>query len=135
MEKTLGIIKPDAVKAGYTKKIIDRIEKEGFVVLNTKEMQLTRTQAEAFYAVHKGRPFYEELVTFMISGPVVVMVLQKENAIRAWRDLMGNTDPALATPNSLRKLYGKDKGSNALHGSDAPETAHQEIRFFFPDFA
>jgi nucleoside-diphosphate kinase len=131
IEKTLGIIKPDAVKAGHVKAIINRIEKEGFIVLNTKETQLTKAQAEEFYAIHKGKPFFDELVTYMTSGPVVAMDLQKENAIKAWRDLMGNTDPALAAPDTLRKLYGTSKGINSFHGSDAPETAHVELKFFF----
>jgi len=131
MEKTLGIIKPDAVKTGHVSAVVKRIEAEGFIILNTKELQLTKTQAEQFYAVHQGKSFFDELVTYMISGPVVVMELQKENAIKAWRDLMGNTDPALAAPNTLRKLYGTSKGVNGFHGSDAPETAHEEIKFFF----
>ncbi|KKP24492.1 MAG: Nucleoside diphosphate kinase [candidate division TM6 bacterium GW2011_GWF2_28_16] len=135
MEKTFAIIKPDAVKAKNAGKIIDRIEKEGFNILGMKKLQLTQNQAEQFYAVHKERPFYNELVKFMISGPVIVMALQKDNAIKAWRDLMGDTDSTKATENSLRKLYGTSKGENATHGSDAPETAKEEIKFFFPELA
>ncbi len=135
MEKTFAIIKPDAVKAKNAGKIIDRIEKEGFSILGMKKIQLTQNQAEAFYAVHKERSFFPELVKFMISGPVIVMALQKENAIKAWRDLMGDTDPAKASENSIRNLYGTNKGENATHGSDAPETAQVEIKFFFPELA
>jgi nucleoside-diphosphate kinase len=135
MEKTFAIIKPDAVKAKNSGKIIDRIEQEGFEIVGMKKTHLTKDQAEQFYAVHKERPFFASLVEFMTSGPVVVMTLQKENAIKAWRDLMGATDPAQAPENSLRKLYGTDKGENATHGSDAPETAAVEIKFFFPELA
>lgn len=133
MERTFGIIKPDAVAAKHTGKIIDRIEQEGFNIVGMKKMHLTKAQAQEFYAVHKDRPFYAELVEFMISGPVVVMALEKQNAIKAWRDLMGATDPAVAEPNTLRKLYATSKGKNATHGSDAPETAAVELKFFFPE--
>ena len=134
MERTLAIIKPDAVKAKTTGKIIDRIENENFNIVAMKKIHLTKDQAEAFYAVHQGKPFLTKLVDFMISGPCVVMVLEKENAIKAWRDLMGPTDPTKATdPNCLRKLYGTNIGFNATHGSDAPETAKTEIKFFFPE--
>jgi nucleoside-diphosphate kinase len=133
MERTFGIIKPDAVAAKHTGKIIDRIEQEGFNIVGMKKMHLTKAQAQEFYAVHKDRPFYAELVEFMISGPVVVMALEKQNAIKAWRDLMGATDPAVAEPNTLRKLYATSKGKNATHGSDAPETAAVEVKFFFPE--
>ncbi len=135
MERTFAIIKPDAVKAKYTGKIIDRIEQEGFNIVGMKKLHLTKEQAEAFYAVHKERPFYGELTTFMCSGPVVVMCLEKDNAIKAWRELMGSTDPEQAAPNTLRKLYAKNKGENAVHGSDAPETAKEEIKFFFPELS
>jgi len=131
LEKTLAIIKPDAVKAKNAGKIIDRIEKEGFNILSMEKMLLTQQQAEGFYNVHKGKPFFAELSEFMTSGPVVVMALEKENAIKAWRDLMGATDPAQAEENTLRKLYGTNKGINATHGSDATETANVEIKFFF----
>lgn len=133
IERTFAIIKPDAVASKYTGKIIDRIEQEGFTIAGMKKLHMTKQQAEAFYAVHKERPFYGELTTFMCSGPVVVMALEKENAIKAWRDLMGTTDPAQAAPNTLRKLYARSKGENATHGSDAPETAKEEVKFFFPE--
>ena len=135
MEKTFAIIKPDAVKAKNAGKIVDRIEQEGFNILGMKKIQMTKALAEEFYAVHKERPFFGELVNFMTSGPVVVMALEKDNAIQAWRDLMGTTDPAQAAPNTLRILFGTSKGCNATHGSDAPETAKQEIKLFFPEFA
>ena len=96
-----------------------------------KKLHLTKAQAEQFYAVHKGKGFFEELTTSMCSDPIIAMVLEKKNAIKAWRDLMGTTDPAKAAPNTLRKLYATSVGSNAVHGSDAPETAAQEIKFFF----
>jgi len=131
MERTLAIIKPDAVKAKNVGAIIDMIEKNGFEIVRMEKMQLSKNKAEGFYAVHKGKPFFDELVEFMTSGPVVVMALEKENAIKAWRDLMGNTDSKLAAPGTIRNLFGTDKGVNAAHGSDAPETAQQEIEFFF----
>jgi len=131
--KTLAIIKPDAVKSDYTGKIIDRIEQADFKIIRMEKILLTKSLAEKFYAVHKGKPFFEELVEFMTSGPVVVLALEKDNAIKELRDLMGATDPAEATENTLRKLYGTGKGPNALHGSDAEETAKQEMLFFFPD--
>lgn len=132
MEKTLAIIKPDAVRSKKTGLIIERIEADGFVVKNMKKLQLTKKQAEAFYEIHKERPFYQELVTFMTSGPVVVMELEKKDAVQAWRQLMGATNPAQAAENTLRRLYGTNVGENALHGSDASETARHEVAFFFP---
>ena len=135
MEKTFAIIKPDAVKAKNTGKIIDRIEKEGFDIVGMKKLQMTKAQAESFYAVHKGKGFFDGLVNFVSSGPIIVMVLAKPNAILAWRELMGATDPAKAADNTLRKLYGTNIDNNATHGSDAPETAKQEIAFFFPELA
>ena len=133
LEKTLAIIKPDAVLAKNSGKIIDRIEQEGFGILTIKKIQLTRQQAESFYNIHKNKRFFAGLIEFMTSGPVILMVLQKENAIKAWRDLMGATDPAQAQENTLRKIYGTDKGKNALHGSDSSQTAMWEIKFFFPE--
>ena len=132
-EKTLAIIKPDAVAAGNADNILAMIEKNGFTILAKKDMHLTKEQAEAFYAVHKGKPFYNELVEFVSSGPIIVMILQKENAIKSWRDLMGATDPAKAADGTIRKLYGKTIGSNAVHGSDAIQTAAFEIELFFSD--
>lgn len=132
-EKTFAIIKPDAVAAKNSGKIIDRIEQEGFNIIALQKIHLTKDQAESFYDVHAGKGFFDDLVKFMTSGPVIIMVLEKENAIKAWRDLMGATDPAEAAPNTLRKLFGTNKGENATHGSDAPETAQREIAFFFPN--
>jgi len=133
MEKTFAIIKPDAVKAKNTGTIIDRIEQEGFEVVGMKKINMSRNVAELFYAVHKDKPFFEELVEFMISGPCIVLALKKDNAIKAWRDLMGATNPEKAEPNTMRKLYGTNVGSNATHGSDAPETAKTELTIFFPE--
>ncbi|MFA5306628.1 MAG: nucleoside-diphosphate kinase [Candidatus Babeliales bacterium] len=135
MERTLAIIKPDAVRAKNAGKIIDRIEAEGFNIVGMKKLNLSTKQAEDFYAVHKGKPFYAELVEFMTSGPVVVMALEKNNAIQTWRDLMGSTDPVKSAANTLRKLYGTNVGVNATHGSDAVQTAAVEIKFFFPELA
>ena len=131
MERTFAIIKPGAVRDGNAGNIIARIEAEGFTISGMKKIQMSKAQAELFYAVHKARPFYGELVDSMISGPVVVMVLAKDNAIKAWRDLMGATNPAQAADNTIRKLFGTSIGENATHGSDAPETAAQEVPFFF----
>ena len=133
MEKTLAIIKPDAVSARHTGMIINLIELNKFEIKGMKKTQLTRAQAEAFYAVHKERSFFGELVDYMISGPVVIMALEKENAILEWRDLMGATNPAKAAPGTIRKMFGTSIGSNATHGSDAPETAQAEVAFFFPE--
>jgi nucleoside-diphosphate kinase len=135
METTFAIIKPDAVKAHFAGKIIDRIEQEGFEIVGMRKMNISREQAEHFYAVHKERPFFGELVSFMISGPVIVMALRKENAIMAWRDLMGATDPVKAAVGTMRRTFGANVGENATHGSDAPETAAQEVAFFFPELA
>lgn len=133
MEKTFAIIKPDAVKARNSGKIIARIEQEGFNIIGMKKINMSRNVAELFYAVHKGKPFFEELVEFMISGPCIVLALQKDGAIKAWRDLMGATNPEKAEANTLRKLYGTNVGSNATHGSDATETAKTELTIFFPE--
>lgn len=133
MERTLAIIKPDAVKAKNTGKIIDRIEQEGFSIIGLAKLQLDKEQAESFYAVHKGRGFFNELVSFMTSGPIVVLALEKENAVKAWRDLMGATDPLKAEPGTLRKLFGTNVGENATHGSDSLENAAIELDFFFED--
>jgi nucleoside-diphosphate kinase len=132
-EKTFAMIKPDAVKAGNTGAIIEIIERNGFNIVRMEKMQLTKEKAQTFYAVHKERPFFGELVEFVTSGPVVVMALERENAIQAWRDLMGATDPKKAHVGTLRKMFGTSIGSNATHGSDAAETAQQELSLFFPD--
>lgn len=130
-EITLGIIKPDAVAAGTAGKILDRILQEGFILRAMKLIQLTPQQAAEFYIVHKDRPFYGELVRFMSEGPCIVMALEKENAIEAWRQLMGATDPAAAAPMTLRALYGESIQRNAVHGSDSSENAQRELHFFF----
>ena len=132
-ELTFGIIKPGAVQDGHSGKIIDLIEHNKFTIKRLQKMQLTKQQAEEFYAVHKDRPFYQEFVTTMTDGPVIVMALEKDNAISAWRDLMGATNPAEAAEGTIRKLFGRDIGHNATHGSDAPETAKVELNFFFPE--
>jgi len=133
MERTFAIIKPDAVKKGLTGKIIDMIESNGFNILRMQKLRMAKDQAEQFYGVHKDRPFFGELVEFITSGPVVVLALEKENAIKAWRDLMGATNPAEANEGTIRKLYAASIGENAVHGSDAPETAQEELKFFFYD--
>jgi len=132
-ERTLAIIKPDAVKAKHSGIIINMIEKNGFKIVRMEKTQLSKDKAEGFYAVHKERPFFGELINYVTSGPVVVLVLEKEEAIKAWRDMMGATDSTKAAPGTIRNLFGTDKTFNATHGSDAPETAQQEIRYFFPN--
>jgi nucleoside-diphosphate kinase len=131
MERTLSIIKPDAVAKHGIGKVLARIEAGGLRVVAGRFLQLTRKQAEAFYAVHKERPFYGDLCTFMTSGPVFVSVLEGENAITRYREVLGATDPAKAAPGTVRKDFGSDVEKNAAHGSDGPETARQEIAFFF----
>lgn len=131
MNLTLGIIKPDAVSKGVTGRIIDRILSEGFKIRAMKMIHLTKKQAEGFYAVHAGKAFFEELTTFMSSGPCVVMVLEKENAVMQWRELMGNTNPAEAKKGTLRHEFGTNIGENAVHGSDSEENAKIEIAYFF----
>src|SRR5712691_10174344 len=128
---TLAIIKPDAVSAGHTGRIIDRIIAGGFRIRAVKMMHQTRQQAEGFYEVHRGKPFYEGLTEFMSSAPCVVIVLEKEDAVKAWRDLMGATDPAKADDRTLRKEFGASVGENAVHGSDSEENAAMEISYFF----
>lgn len=131
MEKTFAIIKPDAFKAGNAGKILARIYEEGFKVVGLKKLYLSKIEAEGFYYVHKGKPFFEELTDFMSSGPCIVMVLEAEDAIKKWRDLMGATNPDEAAEGTLRKEFGTFVGENATHGSDAPETAAFEIDYFF----
>jgi len=131
-EKTLAIIKPDAFKKRIVGKIVQRIEDEGFEIARMKLVHLTPDEAKGFYAVHKEKKFFASLTEFMSSGPVVVMVLEAEDAINRWRDVMGATDPALAKPGTLRHTYGFSIERNATHGSDAPETAAFEIGYFFP---
>jgi len=133
MEKTFAIIKPDAVSKGYTGEIISRIEKNGFKISAMKKVKMDKKTAESFYAIHKEKPFFEALTTFMSSGPAVVMILEKDNAIADWRKLMGATKPEDAEANTLRKDFGKNIDNNAVHGSDARQTADIETRFFFAD--
>ncbi len=128
---TFGIIKPDAVRAGKVGAIIQRITDSGFRLRALKLIQMTREEAEGFYEVHRERPFFGELTTFMSSGACVVMALEKEGAVRAWRDLMGATDPAKADEGTLRKEFGGSVGENAVHGSDSEENARIEIGYFF----
>ena len=132
MEKTLAIIKPDAVAQRVTGQIIRRIEEEGFLIRAMRMVRLSEVQAEGFYAVHSQKPFFVSLTAFMSSGPVVVLVLEAEDAIRKWRDLMGETDPTKAAGTTIRKEFGSSIARNATHGSDAVETAVQEINYFFP---
>ena len=131
LERTYAMIKPDAVAAGNSGKIIDLIEKHGFRIVAMKKLKMTKEQGEAFYAVHMERPFYSSLVTFMTEGPIVALVMEREDAVKQWRDLMGATNPANAADGTVRKLYATSIERNAAHGSDAPETAAEETRFFF----
>lgn len=131
VEQTLSIIKPDAVKKNHIGEIVARFEKAGLTVAALRMMQLSRAQAEGFYAEHKGRPFFDGLVTFMTSGPVVVQVLSGENAILLNRELMGATDPAKAAPGTIRADFAEAIDANAVHGSDSPASAAREIAYFF----
>ena len=131
-EYTLAIIKPDAVRNKHSGKIIDRIEQEGFDVIALEKRLLTVSQAQKLYAEHQARPFYPKLVEFMTSGPIVVMILSKSNAVRDWRSLIGATNPANAAEQTIRSLYGTDGTQNAAHGSDSLESATREVAFFFP---
>jgi nucleoside-diphosphate kinase len=131
MERTFAIIKPDAVARHLAGDILKRVEASGLRVVGLRLTQLSRAEAESFYAVHKERPFYKSLCDYMTSGPVIVAVLAGEGAIKRWRDLMGATDPAKAAPGTIRKDFGQNVEQNATHGSDAPETAANEIAFFF----
>jgi len=128
---TFGIIKPDAVRAGHTGSIIQRILDNGFSIRGLKLVHITQRQAEGFYAVHRERPFFAGLTEFMSSAPCVVMALEKESAVKSWRDLMGATDPAKADAGTLRKDFGGSLGENAVHGSDSDENAAIEISYFF----
>ena len=128
---TFGIIKPDAVAKGHTGKIIDKILSSGFTIRGMKLIHQSKKQAEGFYAVHAERPFFDELTEFMSSGPCVVMALEKENAVKAWRDLMGATNPSEAAEGTLRKEFAGSIGENAVHGSDSDENAAIEIGYFF----
>ncbi len=130
-EKTLAIIKPDAVKKKLAGKIIQRIEEEGFKISDLKMVLLTKEEAQGFYIVHKDKHFYAPLTDFMSSGKILIMVLERENAISHWREVMGATDPALAQPGTLRQMYGSSVERNATHGSDSPQAAEWEINYFY----
>ena len=131
IEQTFAIIKPDAVASGHTGQILGMIEKAGFRIRGMKMLRISKQQAEGFYEIHKGKPFFGGLVNFMTEGPVVAMVLQREDAIKHWRELMGATNPEKAEEGTIRKKYAKNIERNAVHGSDARETAAVEIPFFF----
>jgi nucleoside-diphosphate kinase len=132
VERTLSIIKPDAVAKNVIGKIYSRFETNGLTVIAARMMQLSRAEAEGFYAVHRERPFFKDLVDFMISGPVMVQVLEGENAIAKNRDLMGATDPKKAAAGTIRADFAQSIDANAVHGSDGPDTARVEIAYFFP---
>jgi nucleoside-diphosphate kinase len=132
LERTLTIIKPDAVAAGHIGDIIKVFEAKEFKIAAVRLVSLSKAEAEGFYAVHRGKPFFESLTTFMSSGRVLVMVLEGENVISRLREVMGATNPANAAPGTIRKLYAADIEHNAVHGSDAPETAAYEIGYYFP---
>ena len=133
LERTFSIIKPDATRRNLTGKIIDRFESDGLRIIASKRIHMSREQAVGFYAVHKERPFFGELVEFMISGPVVVQVLEGENAILKNREIMGATNPADADAGTIRKDFAESIEANSVHGSDAAETAAEEIKYFFSD--
>ena len=131
MEQTLSIIKPDGVRKGLIGEIIKGFEQEGFQIKAMKMLSLTKKEAEGFYAVHTGKPFFESLTQFMSSGPIVVLALERENAIRKNRDIMGATNPAEAAEGTIRRKYADNIEQNIVHGSDGPETARTEIAYFF----
>jgi nucleoside-diphosphate kinase len=133
IERTISILKPDATERNLTGAINALIEKAGLRIVAQKRVRISREQAEKFYSVHRERPFFSELVDFMISGPVVVQVLEGDNAIAKYRDVMGATDPAKAAPGTIRKTHARSIGENSVHGSDAPETAVREIAQFFSE--
>ena len=133
LERTLAILKPDCVRKNLQGEVIARIQKAGFIILGVKMTRLTPATAGAFYAVHKGRPFYDGLVEFMASGSCVPIALEKDNAVSDFRTLIGATDPKDAAPGTIRKLYADNKGENIVHGSDSPENGRIEVAFFFPE--
>jgi len=133
IERTFAIIKPDAVSAKNCGKIIEMIEKNGFEILRMRKIHLDKSKAEEFYSIHKEKPFFDSLINFMISGPIIVMALEKENALADWRKLMGPLDYQNAEEGTIRKHFGTDIEKNAVHGSDAPETAKFELGLFFPN--
>lgn len=132
MELTFALIKPETVKEKLTGKIVELIELNGFAIKGLRKELLTNEQVHTFYAVHSHRPWFGEMVAMMTAGPVVLMALEKENAVNDWRLLMGATNPAESAVGTLRKMFGKNMGSNALHGSDSQQTAQEEVVFFFP---
>ncbi|HLQ69613.1 MAG TPA: nucleoside-diphosphate kinase [Gemmatimonadales bacterium] len=132
--RTLAIIKPDAVAARHVGKIIAHLEAEGFHIVDAQMVRLTQDRAEAFYEVHRERPFFRPLVTFMTSGPALALALERDNAVSHLRDVIGATDPAQAKPGTIRRLYAQSKERNAIHASDSPENATREVAFFFPLF-
>ena len=131
MERTFAIIKPDAVEKKATGPILARIEEEGFRIAGLRKVHLSRREAEGFYAVHKERPFFKDLTAFMSSGPAIVLCLERDDAIRHWRKVIGNTDSTKAEAGTIRAQFGTDIERNAVHGSDAPETARTEVAYFF----
>lgn len=133
VERTLAILKPDCVKKNLQGEVLSRIQRAGFTVLGMKQIRLTPQAAGAFYAVHRGRPFYDGLVEFMCSGPVVPIALQKEDAVGDFRRLIGVTDPKEAAEGTIRKLFADSKGENIVHGSDSPENGRIEVAFFFAE--
>jgi len=130
--RTLAIIKPDAVAARQVGKIIAHLEAEGFHIVDAQMVRLTQDRAEAFYEVHRERPFFRPLVTFMTSGPALALALERDNAVSHLREVIGATDPAQAKPGTIRRLYAQSKERNAIHASDSPENATREVAFFFP---
>jgi nucleoside-diphosphate kinase len=134
IERTLAILKPDCIRKNLQGEVLARIQKAGFKVLGFKQIRLTTEAAGAFYAVHKGRPFYSGLVDFMTSGPCVPIALEKENAVADYRTLIGATDPNEAAEGTIRKLFADNKGENIVHGSDSPENGKIEVAFFFSEY-
>ena len=130
---TLGIVKPDAVETGKTGAIVAHLEKAGFTLRAARLVRLTQAEAAAFYEVHRGRPFYADLVEFMTSGPCLPMALERQDAVNHMRSVIGATDPAEAAPGTVRKLFAESKGRNAIHASDSPENARREVGFFFTE--
>ena len=133
MQTTLSIIKPDAIKKGHTEEICSRIEGQGLNIISKKQLQLSKDDAEGFYAEHKGKDFFTALIDFMTSGPVQVQVIQGKEAISKYRDLMGNTNPKEAKPGTLRHDFAESIDANAVHGSDSVESAAREVAYFFPE--
>jgi nucleoside-diphosphate kinase len=131
--RTYTMIKPTAMRKGYMAAIMNKIAEGGFKIIAAKMTQLSKAEAEAFYSIHRGRPFFEELTSFMSSGPIMAMAIEKDNAVEAYRNYIGSTNPAEAAEGTIRKLYGTNIGENAVHGSDSDENAANEIKFFFSD--